>query len=216
MGVVFTYILVHTVFPLIFPVVPPAKWKSFIPLTHFANRITASGSMSKLYAAVAFGLFMLFFAKPEFRIDPNVMNAVSEETLGAEKLIRDTWGDIFGKIYLLVEGRTRDDFRQKCDGLAAFLDEETKAGRISQSFVSSMIFPGDKMARRNVAAWQHFWNPERSAALRTILDETSKPLGFASGAFDPFYRMMREASLKAADMPDRYALPPPLRDQDWT
>jgi predicted exporter len=33
-------------------------------------------------------------------------------------------------------------------------------------------------------------------------------LGFASGAFDPFYRMMREASLKAADMPDRYALPP--------
>lgn len=148
LGVVFTYILVHTVFPLIFPVVPPAKRKAFMSLMHFANRIAAGGGMWKVYAALAFGLFMLFFAKPEFRIDLNAMNALSEETLGAEKLIRDTWGDIFGKVYLLVEGRDRDDFRQKCDGLTAFLDEETKAGRISQSFVPSMIFPGEEMARK--------------------------------------------------------------------
>ncbi|MDQ5986568.1 MAG: hypothetical protein CSYNP_02298 [Syntrophus sp. SKADARSKE-3] len=205
LGVVFTYILVHTVFPLIFPVVPPARRKSFIPLAHFAERIAAGNGMWKVYTALAFGFVMLLFAKPEFRIDLNAMNAVSEDTLRAEKLIRNTWGDVFGKVYLLVEGRDRDDFRQKSDSLAAFLAEETKSGRISQSFVPSMIFPGEELARRNIAAWQHFWNPERSAALRKMLDETSKPLGFASGAFNPFYNLMHEPDLKAVDTPDRYA-----------
>jgi predicted exporter len=39
LGVLFTYIFVHGIYPVIFPVMPPAKRKSFLPLLALANRI---------------------------------------------------------------------------------------------------------------------------------------------------------------------------------
>ncbi|MDO9558250.1 MAG: MMPL family transporter [Syntrophales bacterium] len=192
LGVVFTYIFVHAVFPLVFPVMPPAKRPPWLPLQRLVNRLCSAEGMWKVYAAIAFGAFMLLFAKPDFRIDLNAMNAVSAETLQADQRVRDVWGDIFTSVYLMVEGRDRHDFERKSDKLAAFLDDEADRGNISQFFVSSLIFPGEERAKSNGAAWRSFWKDERIAGLKGSMQEASGPLGFTPQAFEPFFRKIRD------------------------
>jgi len=204
LGVVFTYIFVHLFFPLIFPVMPPAKRSSCLPLQRFINKIASSHGIWKTYAALVFGVVMLFFAKPEFHADLNTINAVSQETLNAEKTIRDVWGDISSKVYLMVEGHDRHDLQQKCDRTADLLNQEVAAGRLSQAFVPSMIFPGEEEARKNFAAWQQFWNPDQIARLRKVMEDTSRPLGFSPAAFDPFFTLLAKRDMRGTDMPERF------------
>jgi predicted exporter len=205
LGVVFTYIFVHAFFPLLFPVMPPAKRSPYLPLQRFVNRIASSGDSWKTYAALAFGIFMLFFARPEFHVDLNAMNTVSGETLSAEKVIRDVWGNIFSRVYLMVEGSDPQDLQRKSDRLAEMLTQEVAAARLSQAFVPSMIFPGEEMAHKNVAAWQRFWNPDRIAGLRKAMGDASRPLGFSPTAFDPFYTLLNKRDMPGTDMPERFS-----------
>jgi predicted exporter/2-polyprenyl-3-methyl-5-hydroxy-6-metoxy-1,4-benzoquinol methylase len=192
LGVVFTYIFVHAVFPLVFPVMPPAKRPPWLPLQRLVDRLCSTRGMWKVYVAIAFGAFMLLFAKPDFRIDLSAMNAVSEETLRADQRVRDVWGDIFTSVYLMVEGRDRHDFERKNDKLAAFLDDEAARGHIAQFFVTSLIFPGQERAESNGAAWRSFWNAERIAGLKGAMREASGPLGFTPQAFEPFFRALQQ------------------------
>lgn len=205
LGVVFTYIFVHTFFPLLFPTVPPAKRSPYLPLQRVVNRITSSGGMWKVCAALSFAVVMLFFARPEFRVDLNTMNAVSQETLSAEKLIRDTWGDVMGRLYLMLEGRDQQDLQRKGDRLAEMLSQEVEAGRLSQAFVPSMLFPGEEMARKNLAAWRSFWTPDKVAGLRKIVGEASRPLGFSPSAFNPFFILLNKWKIEWTDMPEKFS-----------
>ncbi|MCK9197304.1 MAG: methyltransferase domain-containing protein [Syntrophales bacterium] len=205
LGVVFTYIFVHLVFPLIFPVLPPAKRPPYLPLMRFVKRIASAGGKGKTYAALVFMIIMLFFAKPEFNVDLNSMNAMSPQTLRADKLIREVWGDVMSKVHLLVEGRDRQDMQVKCDRLTKLLNEEAAAGRVSQFFVSSLIFPGEEEARKNAAAWQNFWSPERIADLRQVMGDASRQVGFATGAFASFFTLLQSMDIPATDLPERYA-----------
>ena len=205
LGVVFTYVFVHTFFPLLFPVMTPAKRPPYLPLQRIVNKIASSGGMWKTYAALAFAVVMLFFARPEFHVDLNTMNAVSQETLSAEKLVRDVWGDIMSRLYLMVEGRDRHDLQMKSDHLADMLSQEVAAGRLSQAFVPSMLFPGEGMARKNLAAWQSFWNPDRVAGFRKSMGEASRPLGFSPSAFNPFFTILNKRDLQGTDMPEKFS-----------
>jgi uncharacterized protein len=205
LGVIFTYIFVHAFFPLLFPVMPPAKREPYVPLQRFVNKIAFSGNTWKIWAAFAFAAMMLFFAKPEFRVDLNALNAVSEETLQAEKLIKDVWGDIFGRVYLMVEGRNQQDLQQKSDQLADMLHKEAASGSIAQVFIPSMVFPGDETARKNVAAWRDFWNPARMAGLRKAMAEASGPSGFSPTAFDTFFSSLGKGDIAGTIMPERFS-----------
>ncbi|MBI4633681.1 MAG: MMPL family transporter [Deltaproteobacteria bacterium] len=205
LGVLFTYIFVHTFFPLLFPFMPPAKRPPRLPLQRFVNGIASSRGLWKTYAALAFGVVMLFFAKPQFHVDLNSVNAISRETLNAEKRIRDVWGDIFSKVYLMVEGPDSRDLQRKSDRMAELLGEEVAAGRISQAFVPSMIFPGEELARKNFAAWRGFWDPDRVAGLREAMGDASRQLGFSPGAFDPFFALLDKQDVQGTDMPEGFS-----------
>jgi predicted exporter len=204
LGVVFTYIFVHLVFPLVFPVLPPAQRPPLLPLQGMVNKLASSSSPWKAGAALAFGVVMLFFAKPDFQVNPAAMNAVSPETIQAEQLVRKVWGDIFSRVYLLVEGKTPRDLQDKCDRLALMLDREVKEQNLSRVFVPSMIFPGEELTRRNLAAWERFWNPDRIEDLKRNVAEASVPLGFSSAAFVPFFSLIQEKDVGHVNIPERF------------
>ena len=92
MGVAFTYIFVHILFPVVIPVMPPARRDGFTPFREFVDIIMGSRSLNKTYAALAFFAIMLIFARPDFHVDLASMNTVSKETLEAESLVTKTWG----------------------------------------------------------------------------------------------------------------------------
>ena len=204
LGVLFTYIFVHGIYPVIFPVMPPAKRKSFLPLLALANRIASTEGKGKLYAAVVLAVVLLFFAKPVFRVDLNAMNSVSPETLAAEKQVSDVWGNLFGRIYAMVEGRDPRQLQQQGDRLTALLEKEIQSGALASAFTPSVIFPGEERAAQNLQAWRTFWDPNRVAELRSTIRAVSRELGFAPDAFHPFMNLVETKEMAALAAPEAF------------
>ena len=204
LGVVFTYIFVHMIYPVIFPTMPPARGESLLPLQRFANRIATTSGKKKAYAAAGLAVVLLFFANPVFHVDLGAMNSVSKETLEAERLLADVWGDLFSRIYVMVEGRNVQELQQKGDRLAALLDQETRTGTLASAFVPSLVFPGEQRAEENFSAWRAFWQPERTATVRNALKLASTELGFAPNAFAPFLTLVETKELAALAIPQSF------------
>ncbi len=204
LGVLFTYLFVHGIYPVIFPAMPPAKGNSLLPLQAFANWAATTGGKKKAYAAVGLAMVLLFYAKPMFHADLNAMNSVSKETLAAEKLLADVWGNLFSRIYLMMEGRDVKELQQKGDRLATLLDRDLRTGTLASAFVPSMIFPSEQRADQNFSAWRAFWQPERRAALRKTVKDVSIELGFAPDAFAPFLALVKTKEKAALPIPQSF------------
>jgi len=192
------------IYPVIFPTMPPAKGKSLLPLQAFANWIATTAGKKKAYAAIGLAIVLLFYAKPVFHVDHHAMNSVSKETLAAEKLLADVWGNLFSKIYVMVEGRDVKELQQKGDRLATLLDQDVRIGTLASAFVPSMIFPGEQRADQNFAAWRAFWQPERTAALWKAMNHVSIELGFAPDAFAPFLTLVETKEMAALAIPQSF------------
>lgn len=204
MGVVFTYIFVHTIFPVIFPALPPAKRKGFVPLQRFVDRIMDSRSLFKVCAALAIFVFMLFFARTDFKVDLASMNTVSAATLKAEALVTKTWGNVLANLYLMTEARSVDDLQRRGDRTADELNKDVESGTLSAAFVPSMIFPGKDRMGENLAAWKVFWTPSRVAALKRAMGEAARETGFAAGAFDAFFKTVGRRDFRPRGIPEKY------------
>jgi len=202
LGVVFTYIFVHAIFPLVFVTMPAAGREPFVPLQAFVNRIASSHNSWKTAAALAFGIVMLFFARPDFHIDLTALNAASPQTLAAEKYVQRVWGDIFGSVQLMLEAGSRDELARRGDRLSRMLEREIAVGAVQPCFLPSSLLPGAETRRENFAAWQRFWNTERIAALETALGAASRDLGFSPDAFAPFLSLLASPAMPPAYLPD--------------
>lgn len=218
LGVVFTYIFVHAIYPFLFPVVKPAKRKGVLPLQQIADRL-ARGGMKAVFCAVLFGAVMCFFARLDFRVDLQSLNTVSPQTRAAEKLVQDVWGNVINRVFLAVEGKTLDELRGKEDRLANFLETEMTKGTVESVFVPSMLFPGDQRAKQNFEAWQAFWTRERLTRLRQELDTFSHQTGFTRGAFAPFWAAIETRDFQVPEIPKAFFLLLNIEKKpgrDWT
>jgi predicted exporter/SAM-dependent methyltransferase len=204
LGVAFTYVFVHVIYPVIFSTLPPARSESLLPVQRFANWIAVTSGKKKACVAAGLALVLLFFAKPVFHVDLSAMNSVTQETLEAEKLLADVWGNLFSRIYVMVEGRDVRELQQKGDRLAALLDQEVKAGTLVSAFVPSLVFPGKERAEQNFSAWRSFWRPDRAASLRNALKLVSAELGFAPKAFAPFFTLVETKELAVPEIPPSF------------
>ena len=181
LGVLFTYIFVHVIYPVIFPTLPPARGESLLPLQRFTNWIaTTAAAEKKAYVAVGLAMVLFFYANPVFHVDLNAMNSVSKETLAAEKLLADVWGNLFSRIYVMTEGRDVEELQQKGDRLVPLLDQDVRTGTLASAFMPSMIFPGEQRADQNLAAWRAFWQSDRTAALQKAMPRRFKRTGFCA------------------------------------
>ena len=202
LGVAFSFIFVHTIFPRIFSEMQAARTRR-MPLHGLVDKLSRTGTKG-LVAALVFGIAMLFFIRPDFNVSLDSMNTVSSETKAAEKMISRVWGSAFNKVYLMSEGETLKVLQDKGDRVAAMITREQQAGSLSAGFVPSMLFPGGQRQQDNFAAWKAFWNNQRRTALANTIKNASGDLGFASDAFDPFFKMLTTAMPPATPM----AIPP--------
>jgi predicted exporter/SAM-dependent methyltransferase len=204
LGVLFTFVFVHLIYPFIFPSVPPARRDGFLPLQRLVNVISTSERTWKAWAALIFCLVMLFFAKPDIRIDLGSMNSISADTAAAEKLVKEVWGGVANRVFLVLEADNIAELQKRADRLAVELDQEEARGILSSSFAPSLLFPGEERAARNMKDWRAFWSPDRVAALNTEIDRVGRQAGFAPGAFAPFFKLIGKADYTANTIPDRY------------
>lgn len=201
LGVLFTFIFVHGVYPFIFPKMPPARREGFAPFQKAVKRLTSATTPGKTWAVLVLFVAMLFFAKPVLHVDLNAMNSISPETKAAEELIRNIWGDGLNRIYVVVEGRTLEEIRQKGDRLTTLIEDDMAKGVISTAFLLPMVFPGQKRVNENFAAWRAFWTSDRTAELEKSLTAAAREAGFTAGAFAPFYALLNTKVPVAPEMP---------------
>jgi len=201
LGIAFAFLFVHFVFPVIFPAMPPARREANRWLARAVQKMAAPASW-KLIAALVFGLTMLFFAKPVFNVDLQAMNSVSPATLAAEKKLQDIWGNLSGRLYVLLEAPDLERLQKKNDQMEALLADEVQNGRLAPAFLPTVLFPTPESAARHFAAWRAFWTPERVGALRTNLGAAAVENGFAPDAFDSFW------SIFQTDRPGVFSIPP--------
>ena len=188
LGIAFAFLFVHTVFPKIFPVMPPAKNRS-LPLRRLVDRAFDFGRTGA-WVACLWGVGMAFFAWPEFNVDLSAMNTVSQKTRAAEKRVTDVWGSgMFQKVIMLTKGTDLQDISKQGDLLVKMIDEDIRKGFLSAGFVPSMICPGKGLAEENFEAWKRFWSQNRVQDLKKRF-LTGEALGFSPGAFDPFLHMI--------------------------
>ena len=206
LGIAFSFIFVHAVFPKIFPSMPPARRK-VLPLRNIVRRFSSLGKKG-VYASFFFAIIMLFFAKPDFDVKLSSMNTVSEETASAEEILVNVWGDnIFKKTYLMVEGKNVKELQREGDILLEMIDQDIASGVLASGFVPSMIFPGKMRAEQNLEAWRKFWHDGRIAGLKGSLKEASYTTGFTKEAFDPFFKTISETPDRPgiAEIPQKLA-----------
>ncbi len=201
LGVVFTYICVHAFFPVIFPVMKPAKRKGFLPLKRLVNWAISSSNKYLFYGIIAFGIIMFFFAKPEFHVDLASMNSVSKETLASENLVKNIWGDVLNRIYLMIEAGDARELSQKSDRLTAMLEKDAENGVIESAFLPSTIYPGEERMKDNFKAWKKFWDPKRVNELKKNIRAESQKIGFTPDAFQQFLNLIDIKDFTYSRMP---------------
>jgi len=90
LGIAFSFIFVHTIFPRIFSEMQAARTRR-MPLHGLVDRLSRTGS-KVLVITLVFGAAMLFFVKPDFNVGLDSMNTVSAETKAAEATLTRIWG----------------------------------------------------------------------------------------------------------------------------
>ena len=205
LGIAFSFLFVHLVFPLIFPSMPPASPRT-LPLRKGVIKLTGLGKKGAL-GAVVFAVIMAFYARPEFLVSLHAMNTVSEETLADERTFTHVWGKgIFENISLMVEGKDVARLQIAGDNMLPMFYQDLHSKVLSSGFLPSMVFPGEKRARGNLSAWRSFWHPERVARLKSDLREASESLGFRSVAFAPFFEILANHgdTILSTDIPPKF------------
>jgi len=205
LGIAFSFLFVHSFFPLIFPKMPGGKSKRTLPLQKMVNQLFIKGGTIKLVFGLGLVFLMCFFARPEFKVDIASMNTVTQETIDAEEMVSTVWGHkIFDKVYMLVAADNLSHLQNKCDRLTDRIDREISKKRLSDAFLPSMIFPGTIRREENLAAWNRFWNEKRKSSFHAVLKETAAELGFTPDAFSNTYAAHADNDFDFMTIPQQF------------
>jgi predicted exporter/SAM-dependent methyltransferase len=197
LGIGFSYLFVHLVFPRIFPAVPPATRGPWLPVDRLLRRLAVGRGRRALVVAAGLFVIGLGLARPRFVVDLNAMNTVRAATAADEARVRAVWGDIFHRLYVLIDAADEADFARKSDAWLALLERSRQHRVIERAFSPSALAPGPERAAENARAWARFWTRERVAAVADALRLGAEQAGFAPDAFAPFLAQLRVAAAAA-------------------
>ena len=208
LGTLFSFAFVHTVFPLVFRRVSPARKEGIMPMEKITTRLALSSGWTAFAVVGIFGLGMAFLARPSVKADVEAMNTESAQTRAAENTVRTTWGDIMSDTtYILIQGNSMQALQDRADRLDTLIRKSEASGAVRSGFSLSSLFPGKSLARSNEAAWRRFWTQQRIRSLQRDVSAASARLGFSQDAFEPFFESLQNpASVDTAVPPQLYGI----------
>lgn len=188
LGILFSFLFVHSIFPLIFPTMPPGSDRA-LPLRHLVDILYRTGKPGAV-VAIILALILIFFARPQFHTSLSSMNTVSEATIAADEMFREVWGSGDKQIHLMNTADNMQELQADNDRILAKIENDIRGDVLSSAFVPSMLFPGVERGQQNLAAWQTFWTTSRVQELKKTLQTKGASLGFAPDAFAAFFSML--------------------------
>jgi predicted exporter/SAM-dependent methyltransferase len=202
LGVLFSFLYVHTILPRVLPVLPAGSQQRK-PLQTLADRLAGTGWPGAVFA-VLLALAMLVTGAPSFDVSLESMNTVSKRTLDADKVFSAAWGSMDNRIFLMTQGKTIAELLRHDRQLTAAIHTDRQNGMLQAAFISSMFFPDRVTARQHFDDWQQFWTTERIAGFTRNLANSSMPLGFSAEAFTPFLTMLKAGMPPVPTIPEKF------------
>jgi uncharacterized protein len=203
LGIFFSFVFVHSVFPRIFPTMPPGSRRN-LPLRHLVDVLYRTGKPG-FFAAIIVALILLFFAKPQFHTSLSSMNTVSASTIAADEMFTEIWGNSGKQIFLMNSADSISKLQTDNDRVLKKIESDIKGDILSSAFVPSMIFPGPERGQQNLADWHTFWNRTRIAEVQESLQEAGTAVGFTTDAFAGFLSMLDPSFSKTAQtVPEKF------------
>lgn len=203
LGIFFSYLFVHWVFPKIFPDLKAGR-RSVLPLRSLVGLLYRSGKTGAILAAVV-ALGFVVIAKPRFHVSLSSMNTVSEATLAAETLFASVWGDMDKRVYFMGSAPSIGALQEHNDRLLQKIEDDIQRHILNPTFSPSMIFPGKMRGNQNLQDWKHFWSEERRQQVVAALDSAAAANGFTPDAFAPFIMLLGpEVSVQPQVIPPGY------------
>lgn len=203
LGSAFSFLFVHSVFPLIFRGTPSPAGKPLLPFDAWLRRLSKGRVRYRVALALALGLGLGAFARPTFSTDLNRLNTISVETRADEERLRTTWGDLTNFAYVLVEAHDTVSLQQRTDRLDALLRTELGIRGAAGAFSPSSLWPGRELAENQLRAWKEFWTESRRAEVKLRISSAGSELGFAASAFDEFFRSLDHPDLLCPSIPEQ-------------
>ncbi len=191
LGILFSFLFLHWVFPRIFTVIPQGSCR-VLPLRGFVSILYSTGKPGAL-AATLLALGLLFFARPQFYVSLSSMNTVSEETLAADALFTEVWGSMGQRVLLMNSAEAIVPIQANNDRLLDKIERDIEEDVLAGAFVPSMIFPGRARGEQNLAAWRTYWDEQRIAQVKEALRAAGSEFGFSPDAFTDFYSFLDPA-----------------------
>jgi len=203
MGVLFSFLFVHFIFPYVTPVMK-ASSKGRLLLQPVVDGLYNTGRVG-FFGAALLASVLIFYARPEFQVNLESMNTVSQETMEADSLFTSVWGNISNRVVLMLSSDSVENLQQQNDELLQQVDKDVAAETLEKVFVASMLFPGDNRAQENLSAWKQFWTPEKIKVLQDRLVASSTALGFSDQAFSSFLtKLSPDYSVQAKTLPAKF------------
>jgi len=203
LGIFFSFLFVHSIFPRIFPAMPAAGRRS-LPLRGLVNGFYRTGRSGAIGAVLLAGC-LLFFARPQFHVSLDSMNTVSKETLAADALFTKVWGSIGTRVLLMYSAPAIGELQEASDTLVDKIDQDLHQEILSGAFVPSMIFPGSRRSAENLRDWHAFWDKQKREQVIGDLQTAGEQLGFRPDAFADFFALLDPAYTgQAQPIPTRY------------
>lgn len=104
----------------------------------------------------------------------------------AQAAIARTWGDVFSKRLIVVEGGDVQSVLERTDAIVGRL--RSVAGLDASGIAStSAVLPAISTQERRFAEWRASWTPQRRARVRADLAAAASAYGIKPTAFDPFF-----------------------------
>ena len=204
-GIAFSFLFVHSVFPLLFPRLRPARRSRTLLLQRMVDKLAAGGGRVKAAAALLLVVGLSFFAHPDFNVNMESINTISEDTIAAENLIADVWGKrIFDQIYLMAEAKSLEGLQKRSDALTGRMEAELAKNNLSQAFLPSELFPGAGRCRQNLRAWQQFWDRNDKSQVRKEIQQAAAEFGIPPDAFSDIYQAPAGACSKGFSIPEKF------------
>jgi len=200
MGIGFSLLFVHTVFPRILTADQPSSVPTERRFPRTLERLFSAG-WPGLALALLIAVGLALFIRPQIATDLKSVSSVSRETRAAVELTTRVWGNISSSVYLVTEANDLAALQTKNDRLLERLETETHAGSIEKALTPSLFWPGRSRSADNMDAWNQFWAANRFKMVGAALKREGAALGFDEDAFDPFLTMIATASLHPTTIP---------------
>ena len=182
-----------TFFSLVF--LPPLLSATTKPFPAFLHRLgtydisrhTWLLAVIGVVTVVCVGTYLLSGSR--FDADMHNLGYLEDMTEHSEQLLRDktTVGTGDKQKYFASEGRTMEEAIERFSVLEHQLDSLQQLGLVKSYTPTNKIFLSLREQRERIAAWQHYWTPERLVDVRRLISATAPQAGLRPEAFEAFF-----------------------------